>query len=338
MIAKQARSTPILLGLYWASMIFTSLLFISRAAVAFHCTIPHSRLAHRSSSITSKLALANDDANGDATVAVKATDLDDSLGLSPEERTVVNVHRVCKDSVVYVTSVLKSSSNGSKNRSRGWQRRKSNAKAPEQGDDDNDKQQQQQQKLPRGRALGSGSGFVVDSAGYVVTNYHVIQRAYEANQAMIRYDTFWDGIATNATKRMKDSVTPLNADSEIMDDLENFINQSVSAISGRDSMVVNSSSTSLPAEVFVRFGSDGDGDTAASYFPCEIVDVVKELDVAVLRISNPLSSLKALAYGSSSDLLVGQSLLVGFSSQICSFLYPTHASQHSSQSQLLIID
>merc|ERR1712127_798361 len=53
----------------------------------------------------------------------------------------------------------------------------------------------------------------------------------------------------------------------------------------------------------------GQSSNSASYHQCEIVDVVEELDVAVLKISNSLPSLKALAYGSSSDLLVGQSLL-----------------------------
>ncbi|EED86812.1 serine protease, partial [Thalassiosira pseudonana CCMP1335] len=88
---------------------------------------------------------------------------------------------------------------------------------------------------------GSGSGFVVDADGYIVTNYHVIQRAYETNQMVINYSN-------------------------------------------------------------------------ASYYACEIVDVVKELDIAVLRMQSPMNGsermpLKALSYGSSSNLLVGQTLL-----------------------------
>eukprot|EP00581_Thalassiosira_minuscula_P016197 CAMPEP_0183731376 /NCGR_PEP_ID=MMETSP0737-20130205/35244_1 /TAXON_ID=385413 /ORGANISM="Thalassiosira miniscula, Strain CCMP1093" /LENGTH=530 /DNA_ID=CAMNT_0025964089 /DNA_START=371 /DNA_END=1963 /DNA_ORIENTATION=- len=304
-------------------MIFTLLLFmlLSRAAIAFHCTSPHYHrpLARKwSKDRTSQLDLASDDANADAKVTVKATELDDSLGLTSEERTVVNVHRVCKDSVVYVTSVLKSStdsgSGGSRSR-RGWSRRRNKAKTPQQdGDESNGEQEHKLQKLPRGTALGSGSGFVMDSEGYIVTNYHVIQRAYETNQAVIQYETFWDGLAKNATDRVKDSVTPLNADSNAMDNLESFINTTVGAISGRDAMG-GVSSSNLPAQVFVRFGTNGDGNSTgqssstASYHLCEIVDVVKELDVAVLKLSNPLPSLKALPYGSSSNLLVGQSLV-----------------------------
>ncbi|KAL7528786.1 hypothetical protein ACHAXR_002632, partial [Thalassiosira sp. AJA248-18] len=279
--------------------------------VAFHCPAPRQRrTAHRSSSFDKNLALASSD---DATVAVKAADLDDALGLTSDERTVVNVHRVCSPSVVYVTSVLKlvGDSNDNNSRSRRWQRRRSKREAPNDGDTDDS--QQLKQKLPRGTALGSGSGFVVDSEGYIVTNYHVIQRAYETNQAMMRYDSFWDGLAKNTTNKMKS----FSGDSEMMDTLESFVNETVSAISGRDSLVDSSArdSSGLPAQVFVRFGTNGDGDGStggsgsASYHPCEIVDVVKELDVAVLKINDKLPSLKALNYGSSSDLLVGQSLL-----------------------------
>merc|ERR1712194_236183 len=291
---------------------------MGRAAVAFAfhrpTVTPHYRLVHRSRSISiiSKHALsANDGSKDSATLTVKATDFDDSLNLSREERTVVNVHRVCKDSVVYVTSVLSQGDIRSSNRSKRWQRRRNKAK--EKNDED---QQQKQQRLPKGVALGSGSGFVIDAEGYIVTNYHVIQRAYESNQAMIRYDNFFDGLAKNMTEGVKDSVTPLTADSEMVNNrVETFINNTVSAISGRSSEAGGSSSSSLPAQVFVRFGADGDGDTSgqssssASYHQCEIVDVAEDLDVAVLKISNSMPSLKALTYGSSSDLLVGQSLL-----------------------------
>jgi len=324
---KQVKSTLIPLCLFWASMIVSLLFFIllsrASAAVAFQPSAPfrHHLLtaSHRSKSIASELfALASEGDDDDAagTVAMRATDLDDSLGLTPDERTVVNVYRVCKDSVVYVTSVRKSRDSsrsiggGRRLRSNRWQQRDgSKAKETEK------EEPEQRQTLPKGMALGSGSGFVVDSEGYIVTNYHVIQRAFESNQDVIQYDNFWDGVATNATKRMKNSMTPLGRDTEIMKSIENFINGTISSISGRDFKEADSVSSELPAQVFVRFGTNGDGDatsqlsSSASYHPCEIVNVVKELDVAVLKISKAPPSLKALIYGKSSDLLVGQSLL-----------------------------
>lgn len=240
------------------------------------------------------LAINDDDTT---TLTMKASELDDSLGLTQDEKNVVNVHRICSPSVVYVTSVLKSMGSGSSSNrssrrqsSRRWGRRKEDKTPKQEEDKGNDTKQQ----LPRGNNLGSGSGFIIDSSGYIVTNYHVIQRAYEANDVLKRYENFWDGFANNATKRIAS------------EDVASFINGTINTISRRDLL------TDLPAQVFIRFGTNGGekGDATTSYHACDIVDVAPELDVAVLKMNKPLSSsLKQLSYGSSSDLLVGQSLL-----------------------------
>ncbi|KAL9183129.1 hypothetical protein ACHAXT_004916 [Thalassiosira profunda] len=289
-------------------------LLLARAAAAFHLHRPvllhrgPARIAGgRASSALAVAATPGD--NDEAVVAVKAADLDDALDLSPEERTVVNVHRACSPAVVYVTSVLTPAGTNEGGRSKRWRRRGSNGKDAERKDEESAKRGNMQ-KLPRGTALGSGSGFVVDSDGYIVTNYHVVQRAYETNQAVLRYERFWEGISKNATKRVKESLEPLGRDSTVLDAVEGFINGTVSAVSGRDSLGYNESS--LLAQVFVRFGANGDGDasSASRYHPCEIVDVTKELDVAVLKLATTTSpSLRSLSFGSSSDLLVGQSLV-----------------------------
>lgn len=253
------------------------LLSLTAGCVAFQTASTSRQFAYRSGSIATS-ALAS--------VAIRASDLDDALGLTPEERAVVNVHRVCSKSVVYVTSVLKPMGS----RRRAGTRRK-----------ENDEVQEKQQSLPRGTALGSGSGFVVDPAGYIVTNYHVIQRAYESNQIIIQYDSFWNGVVANATNKIQTS----GGDSSLLSNIQSIINGTISAISGS-----RSNSDNLPAQVFVRFGTDGDNG-GGGYLPCDIVDVVKELDVAILKIcdTSSTSTLPALKYGSSSDLLVGQSLL-----------------------------
>lgn len=106
----------------------------------------------------------------------------------------------------------------------------------------------------------------------------------------------------------------------MFDDSYSFWNNlggNLTKVLGRD---LPSLDNRAPAQVFVRFGSDDNdsrGVSRASYFPCEIVDVVKELDVAVLRLdvgkdtsnSDGLPFVRALSYGQSSDLLVGQTLL-----------------------------
>lgn len=230
-----------------------------------------------------------------ASVAVNADELDKSLGLTPEERTVVNVHRLCSPSVVYVTSVL------APMRESIIMRRRQHRKTEEVG-------KEAQTKLPRGTSLGSGSGFVIDSAGYLLTNYHVIQRAYEANQAILQYKTFWSSLAKNTTKIIQNS--PINFDSALNKNVESVINDTFSGISGVDITLEDSlSSRGLPAQVFVRFGTNGGSNNGlALYHQCEIVDVLKEQDIAILRCTG-LPSMKPLSFGSSSDLLVGQSLL-----------------------------
>jgi len=108
-------------------------------------------------------------------------------------------------------------------------------------------------------------------------------------------DEFWNGLVVNATNR-------INArggdNTKMVDNLQRIINDTVRAISGRDTLSNRSSSDRpLPAQVFVRFGADGDGGPGGglvSYLQCNIVDVVKDLDVAVLKIVDPPSSLKPL--------------------------------------------
>lgn len=231
-------------------------------------------------------------------VAVKATELDESLGLSPAERTVVNIHRVCSPSVVYVTSVL--SNSPSERRRRGGEKKIT---------EENHSQERSSNKLPNGMSLGSGSGFVVDSEGYIVTNYHVVQRAYESNQALLQYEKFWDDLAMNATKNIKEKL-PFSSSDMLGNFVEGVFNTTVNAITGREER--NGNDDVLPAGIYVRFGENGSGGGTPLYHSCDIVDVIKELDIAVLRMHSTderNNNLKAIEYGSSSNLVVGQSLL-----------------------------
>mmetsp|Transcript_6156 Transcript_6156/g.9536 ORF Transcript_6156/g.9536 Transcript_6156/m.9536 type:complete len:507 (-) Transcript_6156:50-1570(-) len=276
---------------------------LSRSLLSFVCIAPVAfafnnipfRNLHRKVHLAPSNAVVGNTLDG-ADVTVKATELDDSLGLSPEEKTVVNIHRVCSPSVVYVTSVLSSSSPVSTRTRRGRKKAESN------------NSQKQKNKLPNGMSLGSGSGFVIDSEGYIVTNYHVVQRAYESNQAVLQYEKFWDDLAKNTTKNIKDRLS--FSSSNVVDNVEGVLNRTVNAITGRE----NNETEVLPAGVFVRFGENGETDgSVTSYYSCEIVDVKKELDIAVLKImesSDKMNNLlRPMEYGSSSNLVVGQSLL-----------------------------
>ena len=261
-----------------------SYLFFVLPALAFVINPGRTQHVHRKLHTAAFSTKNSKDGDNAGVVAIKATDLDESLGLSPEERTVVNIHRVCSPSVVYVTSVATT-------------RRRDGKKTTT----------EDRNKLPNGMSLGSGSGFVVDTEGYIVTNYHVVQRAYESNQAVLQYEKFWDDLAKNTTKNIKDKLSFSN--SNMVDNVENAVNRTVNAITGKESKTDNV----LPARVYVRFGENGDGDEngVTSYHYCEIVDVMKELDIAVLKMNSTtkVNNLKAMEYGVSSNLVVGQSLL-----------------------------
>jgi len=88
--------------------------------------------------------------------------------LTPEELTVVNIFRQYGPSVAFVTSSV--------------------------GDS--------------GMSLGSGSGFIVADDGYLVTNYHVIQRSYVANQRWDRLrNSTLSGILRRRAEKEEDPPT-----------------------------------------------------------------------------------------------------------------------------------
>jgi len=57
------------------------------------------------------------------------------------------------------------------------------------------------------QSLGTGSAFSVTSDGYLLTNYHVIERAYQMEQSSIRIESFYK----NITERLPSFVNPPKA-------------------------------------------------------------------------------------------------------------------------------
>lgn len=302
------------LSLASAAMILAAITSCLTTSLGIHSAlafVPPARSHHQVVRASTVLDMSgvDDDANGDDTfsVSVKAKDLDDAMGLSVEDRTVVNIYRICSPSVAYVTSVLAPTNSRRQGRSRRGER------GLKRGNDADARKGQ----LPRGTSLGSGSGFVVDSDGYLITNYHVVQRAYETNRAFDRYQNFWTGLAANATKTATRNLR--DGDDELKEGVGAIVNRTVGALKGDFSVGSNNDGDEAqsPARVYVRFGTDdgGSGSSGAAYRECDIVDAVPELDVAVLRIRDPDNNgdenekFRPLAYGSSSNLLVGQRLV-----------------------------
>lgn len=135
--------------------------------------------------------------------------------------------------------------------------------------------------LPPGQGLGSGSAFVVDADGYLVTNYHVIERAHQLQGAEKMFQSVSSQIAGNISKM---------TGFDVMDALGDFVRFSVRP----------------PPKVFVRL------DSETQYLECRIVQVKPELDLAVLQVeslANETMSFQPMTFGSSSELLVGQGLI-----------------------------
>ena len=217
-----------------------------------------------------------------STFAVSAFELEKNLQ-GNDEKLTVRVVRNAGPSVAFVTSVLPMDD-----------ARRRRTSPPGQS------QQGQQKDTIRGQPLGSGSAFVVDSEGYMVTNFHVIERAYQIQQMENMAKAVEGYIIGNLTQALEQSV--------IFDGLAKRIHEQ------KEKSAEEHTSTNGP-RVYIRL------DRSTQYQSCRIVDVKPELDLAVLKIEDgdsssssansddEVESFPALEFGSSSDLLVGQSLV-----------------------------
>lgn len=224
----------------------------------------------RSSSSCSRIqqATGRDTPSQLSALKVPASELEKRL--SDGERRNVGVARQAGPSVAFVTSIWPRSNNTRTNTNNNGVVAAAATKT----------------NLPPGQSLGSGSAFVVDADGYLVTNYHVIERAHQLQGAEKMFQSASSQIASNISK-----MTGCN----IMDALGDFVRFSVRP----------------PPKVFVRL------DSETQYLESRIVQVKPELDLAVLQVesssslssSNEPMSFQPMTFGSSSELLVGQGLI-----------------------------
>ena len=223
----------------------------------------------RSSSISHAATTGDDESassSASSAFAVRTSELDDDL--SEEEKTIINVYRAVGPSVAFVASFRNANRRG-----RGRGRRST------------DEQKDQKKNIkPDGTSLGSGSGFVVSEDGYLVSNYHVIERAYQLSTAVGRYNSQIDRLVGNVT-------ASFGAGNPLVSALEN---QTKSIL-----QVKERPDDKPRASVYVRINS------STKYQLCRIVDVRPDLDVAVLKVElSEGESLTAVPWGSSSKLLV----------------------------------
>jgi S1-C subfamily serine protease len=164
--------------------------------------------------------------------------------------------------------------------------------------------------------MSSGTAFAVDQRGYLVTNYHVIEPAYRIQRAIRDYATLRHDVIGNVT-------APLERLG-----LQGRRSSAWTESQAMDAWSPQALEESFPAQVFVRI------DSTTQYQKCRIVDVQPALDLAVLKMetedrpaapnsnttestnstersnqSTTVKVLPSLTFGSSLDLLVGQSLV-----------------------------
>lgn len=221
-----------------------------------------------------------------AAISVPASELERDL--TSDEKTVVKVVRQSGPAVAFVTSVLPPPETPSSSpRSRRRNQRRSR-------DDDS-----KNMGPPRGRSLGSGSGFLVDARGYIVTNFHVIESAHRLQTMALQMEDVRTQLVGNLTQILSSSSSN-NATAGLLEKL----------------LPPSTPGQSPLPNVYVRI------DSATNYQLCRIVDVRPELDVAVLKIidneddqsssNNNITSsypITPLQFGSSSSLLQGQDLI-----------------------------
>lgn len=235
------------------------------------------------SSSTSRAATAQNDESASSSVssafAVGTSELDEDL--SEEEKTIINVYRAVGPSVAFVASFRNrqvAAGGGASTADRRGRGRRSTGQ-----------QKSQKNIKPDGTSLGTGSGFVASEDGYIVSNYHVIERAYQLSTAVGRYNDQIDQLVGNATASFTGS------------------NPLVSALEDRTKRVlkVEERPDDKPrASVYVRINS------STKYQLCRIVDVRPDLDVAVLKVElSEGESLTSVPWGSSSRLLVSDARL-----------------------------
>lgn len=136
--------------------------------------------------------------------------------------------------------------------------------------------------------LGSGSGFVWDRDGHIVTNYHVVQKARKAQVAILSSEK-------QPQKRSKNKTN-----GEINNNNNNKIG---SQLASDSSPSINGNANSQPSYTS-RPAINGVGER--SVFQATVVGVDPAKDIAVLKVNASQDLLKPINVGTSGGLKVGQ--------------------------------
>ncbi|KAL7486628.1 hypothetical protein ACHAW6_012228 [Cyclotella cf. meneghiniana] len=166
--------------------------------------------------------------------------------------------------------------------------------------------------------IGSGSGYIWDSEGHIVTNFHVVQEAKSAQVAIL---TSSSAVGDNAFLSKK------TGGSSSMDDSLNAINPFTSVRPGALGSVGSTALNGFTRNVYKArvIGVDpAKGESSKLSFVCsffilrrfQVIMIINlchvTTDIAVLKVDAPIDELRPIEVGTSQGLRVGQgSLAIG---------------------------
>lgn len=144
--------------------------------------------------------------------------------------------------------------------------------------------------------IGSGSGYIWDNEGHIVTNFHVVQEAKSAQVAILT------SVASSAVgvKRNNPLFTSIGGGGATA--------STSSGASSTTTAMVNPFTSVRPGALGSK-GSSVLKDYTRSVYKARVIGVDPTKDIAVLKIDAPINELRPIEVGTSQGLRVGQSSL-----------------------------
>ena len=144
--------------------------------------------------------------------------------------------------------------------------------------------------------LGTGSGFVWDQEGHIVTNFHVVREAKFAQVAILTKNA--KGLSSSSSNNNNKPLPRLTST------LPQQVQQPAQAQVSQNPFAAPQATDVLPYTSMRPSGA-----TSRSVYKARVVGVDPSKDIAVLKVDAPKSELFPISVGSSTGIKVGQQAL-----------------------------